>query len=89
MADNQTTHCPHGFNGTLEQLVRALRHHAKRESLSTYHVKDAAAWYIERLEAAMRIIVGTSCDDPSTNEAPEARLQRISDMARTALDIPL
>lgn len=46
-----SNHCPHGFNGTQEQLLRALKHHAKRESMSTIHVKEAAAWEIERLQA--------------------------------------
>lgn len=46
---HETTLHTHGFNGTQEQLLRALRYHAKRESLSTYHVKEAAAAEIERL----------------------------------------
>lgn len=48
----QTTkiNCPHGFNGTQEQLLNALRYHPKSESRSSYCVKEAAASEIERLK---------------------------------------
>ena len=88
--------CPYGFNGTQEQLLRALRHIASRDSASSRHVKDTAAWLIERqaeritrLEAALMVVVGTSCDDPSSDETPTERLWRVSDLARVTLDIPL
>lgn len=50
MANNQTTrlNCPYGFNGTQEQLLKALRHHPARESASSRHVKDTAAWFLEQ-----------------------------------------
>lgn len=40
--------CPYGFNGTEEQLICALRYHAKRESRSTFFVKETAAWLLEQ-----------------------------------------
>lgn len=53
MGDNTTTKldCPYGFNGTQEQLLKALRHPVARDSASSRHVKDAAAWFIEHLSA--------------------------------------
>jgi hypothetical protein len=87
--------CPHGFSGTREQLIHALDHQTKRESLSAKHVREAARWVIEEdgvrisnLEAALKVIVGTSCPDPGDPQTDKVRLSRISDMSRIALDIP-
>lgn len=51
---DEILHCPHGFNGTQEQLINALRYHPKRESLSSFHVKEAAVWLLEQKDAEIK-----------------------------------